>query len=243
MMPLRHIATNLRHEILPVLAIIHQELTKMDNRISQRSIDTEKPTNNILGATMIMDIFIKMIMGVTEFHPRYSTDRQPSRRRSLHNILQTFFSIYSLLRNRRRAEGLELNVNFNREILVEYGSELIEYIVAILLDNVWKYSHANTNVTVELSPHIEFENLADLKITNLGLGLPDDLDIFAAGAKANLNSSCFGYGLYWAKILVRHYNTLRPDSRYVTDLTHAALAVAPQEVAHTFTLSNIIIRR
>lgn len=244
MMPLRHIATNLRHEILPVLGIIHHELVNLDPRISSRVIETEKPTSNILGATIIMDLLINMIVGVTEFYPNEKVERGAQRRRSLDTIVHNFFAIYSLLRNRRRARDLKLQVDFGREVLIEYGSELIEYLLAVLIDNVWKYSKTESTVRIYLTPHTTDETLADLSIHNIGGHLPPDIDIFAAGAKGDLNSSGFGYGLHWATILVRQYNTLRPDSgKNSTSLTHKCITLSSQQVGHTFTLSNVLVKR
>jgi hypothetical protein len=78
--------------------------------------------------------------------------------------------------------------------------------MAVLIDNVWKYLIDNSIFTVNINS-IDDEKCRII-LTNQSKQLPDNLNIFDLGSKADVSSKGFGYGLYWAKLLEFKYNVI-----------------------------------
>lgn len=202
--PLSTIAKNLRHEINPILQCIIEQTTILDSNLSTKTIFLTNPLSIIIGNTIILDNFIQMITGVHEFHSTPSNISQKAIK--LKDMINYYFTVYSIIKEESRAEKLSLNNLINEKYYVEKYSDFIKYIIVILIDNAWKYSIKNSTLTVNiLKISNEYYNL---EIINQSKRIPNDLNIFEMGVKADENSKGFGYGLYWIKTLESSYNTL-----------------------------------
>jgi len=202
---LKHISQNLRHELNKVLQIIVTEACQIDPTISIKKIDINKPASKIIGATIIIDQFIEMITGVNEFFPNKNYSKNLSKKVNLYNILDKYKNVYSLIHNTRRASNLDIKINCNKNIDIVYGSHIVEYIVSILIDNIWKYSLDNS---VPLIDMIIKDGYLDLIFNNISEPIIEPKKIFTKGFQSTTDSEGFGYGLYWISLLIEHYNSL-----------------------------------
>ncbi|MEK9507679.1 hypothetical protein WI460_05655 [Gemmatimonadota bacterium Y43] len=234
--PVRHLAGNLRHEINPLLAFIMNEANRLDPTATTRAIDAGDPVGRILGATLILDDTIQMISGVHEMHllvePRSARDSIV-----LQRIVRNRFEIYSLLEGAGRSKRLVLEERSRNEMSLSFGVPIIEYVIAVLLDNVWKFSLADTPVTVVVSNR--GGGLAQLRIQNVGQPIPESLDPFGLGNKADATSRGFGYGLYWARLLVDRYNAALDDDGPPLALEREEIIQRSVRAIHSFSLENI----
>jgi hypothetical protein len=238
--PLRMVCTNLRHELHHVLHLIVEQTTIIDPKISIRRINLDNPASRILAATIIIDHFIQMLTGVYEFHPSYGGEHL-SRGRSYAEIVTKYFAVYSIVKGARRPANLRLQLNFDRSMVVPYCVDVYEYLTSILIDNAWKYSVADTaiSVTVNEKP----DSRADISFSNVSKPIPKELDIFARGIKGSQETEGFGYGLHWGTILVDHYNRQMRRTKDLLDITHAQLLREDGLADQTFTLVNADMTR
>jgi signal transduction histidine kinase len=202
---MRHIAGNLRHELNKILNFIVAEANSIDPALRSDQIDLENPASRIVGATQLLDNFIEMICGVYEFSPNeamFSTDQ--SSPILLRQTVIRLWNAYSLIKNSRRAPGLKCNIQISENIWIEKLPSTIEYLAAILIDNIWKYSFEKADI--HISAQIQSDNLLSLSFVNHGKTLPHDFALFSKGSKADSASEGFGFGLYWAQVLADHYN-------------------------------------
>jgi len=259
LLPIAKISKNLRHEINPVLQTIIDQATQMNPHLSTKEIDVNDPLSVIIGATVILDIFIQMITGVNEFH--YSTEpiNQMKKSYNLRSLIQNYYNIYSILKENERSKNLKLALVVNPNLVLSICSDFINYIIAVLIDNAWKYSSENSVLSVNttnLRNKVFEENknqttdntrilLVDLVFTNYSKRLPDDLKLYDLGAKANTESKGFGFGLYWAKNLEFHYNDLineLPGEQDRLQIIHEQVDSNNEGYAYQkFTLKNLII--
>jgi len=200
--PLSTIAKNLRHEINPILQAIVQQASTLDNTLSTKNIDPKKPLSLIIGSTVILDNFIQMITGVHEFHS--SPTNLQSKKISLKSIIDANYHTYGIIKEEGRTKFLKFNNHVPANYYVHYCSDFIKYILAVLIDNAWKYSIDNSTLTININ-HVR-EDLYRLKITNKSNSIPDSINIFEFGTKADKESKGFGYGLNWIKTLEANYN-------------------------------------
>lgn len=200
--PISTIANNLRHEINPILQAIVQQASILDNTLSTKNINPENPLSLIVGSTVIIDNFIQMITGVHEFHS--SPINITSKKISLKAIIDSNYHSYGIVKEEGRTKHLKFNNYVTVNYFVRHCSDLIKYILAVLIDNAWKYSIDNSTLTVNIN-HIR-DDLYRLKITNTSSSIPASIDIFELGAKVNKESKGFGYGLNWIKTLETNYN-------------------------------------
>jgi hypothetical protein len=239
LVPLRYISYNLRHEINPILSVIVEEAGKIDKSISTRRIDLSNPASKIVGSTIILDHFIQMISGVNEFHPSGNYAPRPVRERILSALIKKYFDIHSIIKDPRRAYNLELHLNFDNNVIVSFSADIVEYLLSILIDNIWKYSATGTRVEISLFP--KTDELADLIFQNISSPVPQDIDIFGKGVKLGEEAGGFGYGLYWANILIFHYNRLsgkEEELQLVHNQKNIGKALSKQE----FILNNLIVK-
>jgi K+-sensing histidine kinase KdpD len=200
--PLSTIAKNLRHEINPILQTIIQQATSIDASLSTKNIKLENPMSIIIGSTVILDNFIQMITGVHEFHSSPSVI--PTKKLSLKNTVENYYKIYGIIKEEGRTKHLSLKNMIPENCVIEECSDFVQYIIAILVDNAWKYSHDYSSFTVKLTE--TGKKKYDLIFTNSSSPLPDGFNVFELGAKANSSSKGFGYGLNWLKTLESNYN-------------------------------------
>ena len=246
---MRHIAANLRHELNKILHYIISQANIVDDQVSIKRIDLNSPASRIVGATQIIDNFIELICGVYEFYPDESVSSANSStpinlRRTIDRLIDT----YSLIKNVKRARELTIEISVPENITIERLPAVIEYLLAVLIDNVWKYSFEKASVSIKAL--IVDENLLNIEVRNPGKFIPLTANIFSKGYKLERSSEGFGFGLYWAKILCEHYNRASGREADFFDITHIQENVPqllideedfslPRISQHTFVVSNI----
>ena len=237
---LRTLATNLRHEVNPVLQVIVQEASQIDRSVSTHQIFLNNPASKIVGASLIIDYMIQMITGVNDFHADPSSSSQRHRAVPLLAIIEKYFNIHAILKNTGRVEELTLNPKIDGRLMVSQNTDIVEYLVCILMDNAWKYSFEKGHIDVFVQPGTEPE-FVNLVITNSGLPIAPSLNIFERGVKGKKSTKGFGFGLYWARILIEHYNNIRESATPEMEISHKQKkAKTLQNIAlHTFTITNI----
>jgi hypothetical protein len=236
LVPLRHISTNLRHAINPVLNLIVEEINNLDPTLSIRRIDPSTKYGRVVAATVIIDMFVQMITSVNEFRPSSAGFHQDRQMRFC-NVIRKYHGIYSILKNVRRNPNLGLVLQLPETLCVEYSTELYEYLVSILMDNAWKYSKHNTGLTVRST--IRNSSKVDIEFINTSAPLPLNVDIFSKGYKADEHSDGFGYGLHWARILTDFYNHLHSGLPDGLEISHRQVIVDNGEATQVFTLHNV----
>ncbi|MCD6175254.1 MAG: HAMP domain-containing histidine kinase [Planctomycetes bacterium] len=235
LVPLRLVSTNLRHELHRYLAVIVQEVNKLDRHISKERIDPSRPLDRILGSTVIIDHFVQMLTGVNELHA--VTGGTPEEALHLENILEKYFSIHSIVRNERRAKDLTSDFGGTAKVMVLANRDVLEYVISVLIDNVWKYATSGTAVRVRVI--LSGTGSADIVFQNSSKPIPPGLDIFSQGTQADLESDGFGYGLYWARILFDYYNFNRDLQDGGLELDHVQSVHERGLAMQTFTIRNI----
>ncbi len=197
------------------------------------------PASKILGTTIIIDNFIQMIAGVNEFHPLDYSEQQQLEKKNIGEVIEKYFVVHSIIRNPRRAVNLKLILKIEKHIYVSFCGDIFEYLVSILADNIWKYSLSNTSVEVE-AVSINDE-LITLKFKNVSTYIPDDIRIFGKGTKVNKESEGYGYGLFWANILIDHYNRMSLKEEKLLELNHTQKHLNGDLWKQDFSLCNLII--
>lgn len=234
---LRHVSHNLRHELNKVLQTIVSEAVKIDPTVSIKSIDLNNHASKIVGATIIIDQFIEMISGVNDFHPARKYSANLEKKSNLHSILDKYSKVHSLISNTRRSKSLNITINCKSDIFISFAANIVEYIVSILFDNLWKYSLHSSDVDVIASRNkngyidIQFNNISKL-IENTGA-------IFSKGYQQNESYEGFGYGLFWANILSGYYNELSGRSLDLFDVTHVQYVIDDKIGRQEFTIRNV----
>lgn len=240
---LSNISRNLRHELNPILQTIIEQTTKLDDTLSVREIDLKKPLSVIIGSTVILDNFIQMITGVHEFHT--SPTSISHRKIGLKTIIDYYFAVYAILKEEERAKNLRLNNIIPENYFISFCSDFVKYIIAVLVDNVWKYSIDNSVFTVNINS-ID-DRKCKLIFTNQSEPLPNNLNIFDLGIKADDSSKGFGYGLYWAKLLEFNYNVINQtieDKENGLLITHKQLYSSADNIVYQeFKINNLIIEK
>jgi signal transduction histidine kinase len=234
------LATNMRHELSRVLQYIISQAEELDENVSTRRIDMNSPASRIVGATTILDYFIEMLCGVYHFHPAHST-RSIYESRSLRDTVQKHLDTYSLIKNTRRLENLQLILDIPPDLRVSIQTTKVDYIVAILCDNLWKYSNPDYPVKIYLEGDPD-SGVIDLCFSNCGDDLSDRSKIFDLGYQLDKKSEGFGYGLSWAQVLAYQYNldlgTLESDTPFA--VIHESTSRREKSLAHhTFRLQNL----
>lgn len=239
---LRHIAANLRHELDKVLQYLINQAVEIDDSISLKQIDLTKPASRIVGATVILDNFIEMISGVYDFAP----NRDPESASiypplALRGIVQRYSDIYSLIKNTRRASNLDIQLHIDPDYEVPVLGPVVEYLVAILADNIWKYAPSGSKVEIACS--LVDAHVLDLQFHNDGAPLPAGRKIFERGYKLDHRTEGFGFGLYWATILCDHFNTVTQRSTQPLSVDHFESSSGSGLARHTFSIRNLPYQR
>lgn len=235
--PLSTIAKNLRHEINPILQAIIQQAVKLDDSLTTKEIDLSNPLSVIVGSTVILDNFIQMITGVHEFHS--SPSQKTNRRVSLKYLVEHYFTLYNIVQEEGRANDLNLVNNISEKYYIDECSDFVEYIIAILVDNAWKYSENNSTLNVNLkTAGLEKPKLI---FTNVSKPIPEGINIFNSGTKADKFSKGFGYGLGWAKDLESNYNALVENDNPFQITHEQARSGTPGLFYQNFELRNLKI--
>lgn len=238
LVPLRYISHNLRHELNRSLNVLVEEAMKIDKNITSRKIDLNNPASKILGTTIIIDHFIQMIAGVNEFHPTNFHGAQLLKIRTLTEIIGKYFVIHSIIKNPRRSENLKLNLEIEKDMTISFCADIFEYLLSIFFDNIWKYSVSNTEVKVVSIK--KNGGLLDIIFRNISGYIPDNIEIFSKGMKCDSESEGFGYGLFWANILIDHYNRLSLREENILKIVHNQTNIDKNLWIQDFSLINLI---
>lgn len=246
---MRHIAANLRHELNKVLHYIIAQANIVDIRVSLKHIDLNSPASRIVGATQILDNFIELICGVYEFFPDEGlSSANQAARINLKNTISRLKDTYSLIKNTRRATDLNIDIEVSGDIFIARLPLVVEYLLVVLIDNLWKYSFDKASVAIRTV--VLDENIMNIEFTNHGMHIPQAANVFSKGYKLDHASEGFGFGLFWAKILCEYYNRSAGRETDFVDITHTQQALPqilideedlllPSISKHTFTLHNI----
>ena len=216
---MRHIAANLRHELNKILDYIINQANIIDLDLSLKRLDFGNPIGRIVGATQILDNFIELICGVYDFFPdegAFATNNATPM--NLSTTVQRLRDTYSLIKNSRRAETLRIRQSIPHDIYISRLPAVVEYLLVILTDNLWKYSFTAADVTIETK--LVNSYLLDIVFTNHGVSIPRGDDPFSKGYQQDAASEGFGFGLYWGKILCDHYNRASMRESDLVDITH-----------------------
>ncbi len=237
------LATNIRHELSPILQFIISQADKLNGTVSTKTIDKTDPCSRIVGATVIIDQLIKMLSGVYHFHPATALNLDHSHFRIIDEVCK-HLEIYSLIKNHRRAKDLNFTLEIDSHISVHFNSSIIEYIIAILSDNLWKY--ADSSHPVKIVAQTVNNKLIDLSFQNYGRRVPDPAQVFELGYQLDRSSEGFGYGLSWAKVLCHHYverfDQLGEESYFDIEHEQTETDVGSDEtVYHAFHIRNIVV--
>jgi hypothetical protein len=147
---LNYILSNLRHTLNPLLALIVEQLSEIDPKLLKKKINKdnlEHPPYKIYAATIMLDNFIKMVSSVNVYHPLINKDLYLIKKQKLFNLVKRYFFIYSIIKNIKRADNLDLSLENDGDCVI-LCSDIIELIISILLDNVWKYSISNSKIVI-----------------------------------------------------------------------------------------------
>lgn len=242
---LSNISRNLRHEINPILQTIIEQTTKIDPTLSIKTIDLSNPLSVVIGSTVILDNFIQMITGVHEFHtsPTGVSDKEIR----LSDLVNQCYDIYSVLKEEERAGQLKLNNLIPDNYYVSFCSDFVKYILAVLIDNAWKYSIDNSTLTVNINS--TDNGRSRIKIVNRSKTFESHLNIFDLGVKASDSSKGFGYGLYWTKLLEFNYNAIahqiedNDDNKFYISHTQQPTTANPGISYQEFSLNNLITEK
>lgn len=236
---LRHISQNLRHELHKILQLIVADASRIDSSVSTKSIDLDNPASRIVGATVIIDQFIEKISGVNDFHPtkQSSTSAGTHKKAYLFSVLDKYAKVYSLIQNTRRAKELNIEIDCDDQAAISFGSSVIEYIISVMLDNIWKYSLTGSSPSVAV---ITNDNgFLDIVFSNTSAPITECDCIFEKGYQEEQKSEGFGYGLFWSTLLVSHYNELAEIEEHPLELNHSQSTQSKNEATQKFSLRNI----
>lgn len=233
---LQHISQNLRHELNKILQTIISEAIKIDPSVSTKKIEPEKPASRIVGAVVIIDQFIEMITGVNDFSPSEKYAENLDKQVSLYSIIDRSSKIYSLVSNIRRAKRLSIEISCSKKMRIGFGAKIIEYIISILCDNVWKYS-IDDGVAQVIAKKNDYGDV-NLSFINISKSICATQNIFNRGYQGDDQFEGFGYGLYWATILIDYYNELSGRGDDKLELKHYQIKTNNTFEQH-FILENI----
>ena len=234
---LRHISHNLRHELQKVLQTIVAEASRIDPTVSTKIVELDKPASKIVGATVIIDQFIEMIAGVNEFHPRSHYSANLDKKTNLFKIIDKYSKVFSLIVNTRRSKNIHFDLDVHKKTNITFASHMIEYIISIMIDNIWKYSIDSSTATVSAVKSKNDD--ITLNFTNISKPIVDSEAIFEKGFQSKNESEGFGYGLYWAQVLIQHYNELSKRTSDLLELAHEQQIIDSEKAKQIFTIRNL----
>ncbi|MCG9740463.1 hypothetical protein L1D32_20155 [Shewanella insulae] len=234
---LRHISHNLRHELNKVLQTIVAEASLIDPTVSTKKIELDKSASKIVGATVIIDQFIEMIAGVNEFHPSSHYSANLDKKSNLLKVLDKYSKVFSLIVNTRRSKNIKFHFNVNKKTNITFASHMIEYIISIMMDNIWKYSIDESTATISATANNSSD--IELKFTNISKPITNSEMIFDKGFQTKSESEGFGYGLYWAQVLIQHYNELSKRNSDLLELVHEQHVIDNEKAQQIFIIRNL----
>ena len=239
LVPLRYLSQNLRHELHRILAVIVEELNDIDSDISSKSINMTNPISRIFGSTIIIDNFVQMISGVHNFHPIQANKQSPGGGMSLQSIITKYFDVYSLIRNPRRSKNLIIEMNPLYDANISFGINCVEYMISVLIDNIWKYSVDGSTANVEII--VNADETANIIFTNRSKIIKCPDKIFERGYQQTSRSDGFGYGLFWIGLLIDYYNESNESYRDSASIEHDQKIVDDSDAIQRFMINNILI--
>lgn len=236
---LRHLAQNLRHELNKVLQVVVSEACKIDPSISTRRIVSSNPASKIVGAALIIDHFINMISGVNDFHVDPVKYSQLGERIALVNVIEKCIDIYGIIVSTHRVASMKVQIAVPDVPVIRYATSIVEYLIAVLIDNIYK--HAIDESLIRIFVENERADMIDIVFENQSKQLLQPERIFAKGYQEKQTSDGFGFGLFWALILVDSYNIGSDGAEFPMLLLHEqeTLSVDYEIALQRFTLRNI----
>ena len=237
---LRHLSQNIRHELNKVLQLIISEACCIDPYISLNEINKDSPASKIVAAALIIDNFISMISGVNDFHLDTLGVAGGSNGIGLLKLTKKYWDIFSLIKSTHRAGSLRLEIDINGSVRIAFGLPLIEYMIAVFVDNAYK--HAIDGSILNISCVIHDENQCDLTFTNYSAPINNPEKIFRKGYQEKFTSDGFGFGLFWANILAEHYNQiLRIEGESLLSINHTQSYYSKDSeiMKQSFSIKNI----
>lgn len=239
---LRHVARNLRHELNKVLQTIIKEASTVDDSISIKKIDIDNPASRIVGATLIIDQFIEMITGVNEFYPSKKLTNNIYKKAFILDFIEKYKDIYSLIHNTRRSSNLNISIDCCGDLKIGFAHNIIEYIISIFIDNIWKYSINHSDVEIHVFGD---SNYININFINYSAPIKNVDSIFEKGYQEKNESEGFGFGLYWATVLIDYYNDLLHqefnNSDHFLAVTHKQSINSKTRAKQSFLIRNIKI--
>lgn len=235
------LAANMRHELSRILQFIVNQADEIDSTVSTRKIDLSNPASRIVGAVTILDQFVEMICGAHYFHQAKST-KSFARTEPLIDVVKKYIDIYSLIKNTRRAKNLNIRIDVDKGIELHKQVAILENIIAIYCDNIWKYADPSEPVVIQALKRTSEK--IDLSFSNLGKRIPQGANPFEVGYQLDNKSEGFGYGLYWAEILAYQYNEEfnRRESAGGLRLEYRAEEIDGSDLMkHSFSINNILV--
>jgi len=238
---LRHLCHNLRHELNYIIQFIINQAVELDPKISANDIDVDNPQSRIVAAALAIDHFIQMVNGVNEFKADSAASFRPLGGSRLSKIIENYFAMYSLMARASMQKAISLKLEVDDKIIIASHRHVICYIISVLIDNAWKYSLDKSELIVKEVNRSE--SLASVLFENKSVPIPAGLDLFEKGIKADETSRGFGYGLFWAEVLINHYNKINVSMENPLKLTHRQILLGEQNANQEFLLENIRIKR
>lgn len=178
-----------------------------------------------------------MISGVNDFHPSRKYSGNLHKSISLELLLDKYSKVHSLVQNTRRAKNLNIEINCPPRLNISFGGNIIEYIISIFLDNIWKYSISDSSPKIVVNE--AEENLISIDFINESLPIKEHGNLFKKGYQEDSDSEGFGYGLFWTEILVTHYNELSGAESGSLELHHEQIAINEKLTEQIFSLRNV----
>ncbi len=186
--------TNLSHELKTPLTLIYSPLKRLlDNNEFEH--DTAKELKGILSQSQYMNQLINMVLDSRKLEEGFGVlnigqyDLASWIREVCEEFRQEFE--YKSIRLDCMTDGGEQTLNFDES--------KFRIILSNLLMNSWKYSDADTCVTVKVTKEAGMTRIA---VIDQGIGISDADNIFNRFIQGNRQTKGFGLGLSYTKLLV-----------------------------------------
>jgi len=182
-----------------------------------------------------------MISGVNDFHPSKKYSSNLNKKVSVLSLINKYSKVYSLVQNTRRSKNLNIDIKCDEKLSLSFGGNVIEYIISMLFDNIWKYSVDGSSPKIIV--YENDNNLLNIKLINQSKPITECQCLFEKGFQEDVKSEGFGYGLFWATLLVSHYNELSGlelEDDYLV-ITHEQNQLDDGMAEQIFTLKNILL--
>lgn len=183
-----------------------------------------------------------MITGVNEFHTPEKLQLKETSKKNLYQLIDKYYQIHSILKDQHRPANIFLDIFIDKANIIEIGGDYIEYIVSLLIDNVWKHSMDDSEVIVQ--GYVNKKSLYTVNFTNISKPIKTENNIFDLGVKGHSGTKGLGYGLNWITVLIEHYNKLfnnDAEEGEKLSIEHTESIISDDKAKQVFSLQNIIL--